>query len=120
MKFLRFLYLNLYSLALFVLAALIFLLPMEVFLIIVKMGCVLWAAYNCVFLLSQWKGKTRKMRTLFGRNRKEIRPDTFRNLKRTLCGRLMVHLTLADLRKIGKYSSLSKEEWKEQKRRVFE
>ena len=120
MKFLRFMYINIYSFLLFILGVLIFLLPLEVFLLLAKIACALWAAYNGAYLLSLWKGKNRKMMTLLARNRKEIRPDTFRKLKGTLCGRLMVNLTLADLRKTGNYSSLSKAEWKEQKKRVFE
>jgi len=119
MKFLRFLYINLYSFALLALAALLFLLPPELFLIIVKAACAIWAAAGAITLFSRSKLKTNIIRILAARNKNQIRPETFKKHTKTFCGQLVANLTLHDLRKTEHYSSLSSAEWKEFKRRAL-
>jgi hypothetical protein len=115
----RFLYLNIYAFLLLALGALVFIMPEALFLFVLKILTALWCALAGIVLLSSWKKKMRKMKTLAARNAKEIRPDTFKKLSETLCGRLMVQLTLADLRKTEAYSALSKADWKALKRKTF-
>ena len=119
MKFFRFLYLNTYVFVLLALAVLIFLLPIGIFVVVMKYLCVLMCAAGAVGIFSQWKAKTGKIPILVQRNRKKIRPDTFADLQRTLCGRLVTSLALRDLRKTEAYRALSAAEWKELKSRAM-
>jgi len=118
-RFPRFLYVNVYAFALLGLGALVFIMPTGVFLEVVKILFAAVPAFLGVALLSQWKAKSRRMRILVARNRKVFRPDTFREMSRTLCGRLMVDLVLRDLRKTENHGRLSKAEWKEMRRKAF-
>ena len=115
MKFLRFLYLNMYVFLLLGLGVFIFVLPSDIFTVILKYLCVLMCAAAAIGIFSQWKGKTEKIPILVKRNQKALRPDTFKKLNETLCGQLVVNLALGDLRKTERYSSLSETEWKELK-----
>jgi hypothetical protein len=119
MKSIRFLYINSFAFLLMGLGAGIFLVPTDVFLMILKTIAALWCAAGGVVILFQWKSKARKMVILLARNKKELRPDTFKKLTGTLCGQLMARLTLADLRKTEVYRDLPDEEWNAAKRKVL-
>jgi len=121
MKFLRFLYLNIYAFLLLGLAVGFFLLPIDIFMLLLKYMLVAYLMISGIYLISLWNSKNRRMKILFARNLKEIRPATFNNgVWKTPCGRLMVNIVLRDLRKTEYYNSLSKAEWKEIERRVFD
>jgi hypothetical protein len=115
MKFFRFLYLNLFVFVLLGLGICIFLLPSDIFLLVLKYLCAFFCATGAIGIFAQWKGKTGIIPVLVKRNQKTIRPDTFKKLNATLCGQLVVSLALRDLRKTEMYSSLSEAEWKERK-----
>ena len=120
MIFFRFLYLNIYAFLLLGLGIGFFLLPMDIFMLILKYIFVLYFLASGIYLLSLWNAKNKRMKVLFCRNLKEIRPATFNNgVWKTLCGQLMVNLVLRDLRKTEKYASLPMAEWKEMKRKAF-
>jgi hypothetical protein len=118
MKVVRFLYINIYTFLLFGLAVFVYFIPMDIFLYILKILCVFFLALGGLSILGQWNAKNKKIKILAARNKNGIRPDTFKKVRSTFCGQLMVNLTLRDLRKTENYSSLSKAEWKEQKRRA--
>jgi hypothetical protein len=120
MTFLRFLYINSYAFSLFILGVLLFILPMDIFLLIVKILVSIWSIAGGIIILSQWKMKLRKIPLLVARNKKNIRPDIFKKLNETLCGRLMVNAALSDLRKSENYRNLSNDEWMHCKAIVFE
>jgi hypothetical protein len=119
MNMFRFFYLNSYAFLLLVLGALILILPLNIFLLILKILTALWCVIAAFAIFIKWKEKMRKIPILAGRNKKEIRPDTFKKLSQTLCGELVIHLVLADLRKTETYRLLSAEEWKAAKRKAF-
>ncbi|MDR1950417.1 MAG: hypothetical protein LBQ38_13585 [Spirochaetaceae bacterium] len=119
MKFIRFLYLNIYAFVLMALAALCFALPPAVFLLVVKILLGGFCAASSGGMFFQFKKKTELAKILVKRSRDKFRPDTFRYHTKTFCGELMVHAALSDLRKTENYRSLPKDEWKAYRARVF-
>jgi hypothetical protein len=119
MKLCRFLYINIYAFLLFALGIVLFVLPMEIFLLALKILTVVWSAAGGIVIFSQGKMKLRKIPVLVARNRKELRTDTFKTLQGTLCGRLMVTAALADLRKSENYCNLSNADWENCKARAL-
>jgi len=116
----RFLYINIFAFLLAGLSVLIFLVPLDIFLIVFKIICVILPLVGSINIFSKWKAKNKKIQILVARNRKGIRLETFDHLGKTFCGRLMVDLALRDLRKYEPYSSFTKPEWKEIKNTVFD
>ena len=112
MKLLRFFYINTFSFILIVLGAATIFIPIDIFYLILKILIAIWCVSGGILLITRWKARKRKIEILVARNLNKLRPDTFRQLKRTLCGQLMVNLAISDLRKTENYQNLSKEEWK--------
>ena len=71
----------------------------------------IWSVAGGILLISQWKSKKRKIELLVARNRKQIRPDIFKKIGKTMCGQQMIDLALSDLRKTENYRNLTKDEW---------
>jgi len=111
MKFFRFLYVNFFALLLMALGVVIFFVSQELFYIIFKIMLSVWCVAGGFALITQWKAKKRKIELLVARNMKQIRPDTFRTISKTLCGQQMVGMALSDLKKTENYRNLSKDEW---------
>jgi len=119
MVFFRFLYLNIYAFALVVLGVLVFFIPTDIFVKVVKFLFAASFVFSGIGLFVRWKAKIRRMGILVARNRKTFRRDSFKEIRTTLCGLLMVHLVLRDLRKTENYISLSKAEWEEIRRKAL-
>jgi hypothetical protein len=119
MRILRFVYLNSYAFFLLFLGMVIVLVPTESLIIIIKSIAVLFCIVSSFSMFFSWKKKKRIMAVLRGRNRKEFRPDTFKRQMMTFCGRLLVKSVLRDLRKSNAYSSLSSDEWKAYREKLF-
>jgi hypothetical protein len=109
---LRFLYINIFAILLISLSIIIFSIPQEIFLIILKYFFVLLFMVSGIGIFFQWKLKNRKLKILIARNKKEIRLDTFEQFKETPCGWLVADVGLRELRKIEHYKSLSRKTWK--------
>ena len=111
MKVLRFLYANYYALLLIVFGLAVFFIPNEIFFTILKIMISIWSIVGGCLLLSKWRSRKRLIKILVGKNRNEIRFDTFRTVRQTHCGQQIIGIVLSDLRKQENYRCLSKSEW---------
>jgi len=116
----RFLYINIFAFLLIGFSAVIFFLPLEVFFIIFKFLCVILTAAGGIGIFSQWKSKNRKLKILIARNTKQLRLDTFEDLKESPCGRVIADIVLRELRKSENYKYISNANWKKIRSAVFE
>lgn len=119
MKFFRFLFLNVYAFLLLALGALVVILPNEIFYLIVKYLLAIWCVVGGISIFANWKAKKKMIKIVTGRNKNEIRPDTFKWLRKTLCWRLVINVSLSDLRKTEKYRDIPKAEWNDLRRKAF-
>jgi hypothetical protein len=103
---------NVFAFLLVCLSIIIFLIPQDIFLFILKIICVLLPVISAIGIFSQWKVKNRKLKILIARNKTMIRIDTFNQLKETLCGLVVADIALRELRKTEYYKSFSKTNWK--------
>jgi len=113
MNIFRFLYINVFAFILIGISCYIFFIPLNLFIIILKILFVLIPLIISIGIFCQWKAKNRKLKTLILRNRKIIRVDTFENLRETPCGWVLVDIALRELRKNEIYKAFSKKQWKE-------
>lgn len=59
-----------------------------------------------VHIFKSWPDKKRKYHVLMTRNSDTLHPDTFKDYMQAPCGRLLVHVVLADLGMSGRYRDL--------------
>lgn len=119
MVLLRFLYINIFAFLLIGLSVIVFIMPREIFIITIKTIFAILPLIGGIGILSQWKGKNKKLKIIVARNMKGIRLDTFERLKETPCGWVVADLALRELRKTENYKSFSKTDWKKIKRMVI-
>ena len=120
MKLIQFLFINVFAFLLFALGVVVLFMPKELFYLIFKILIAVIFIVSCVNLFIEWPAKKHLIEILVLRNRNEIRLDTFKKHKETLCGKLVVMYTMNMLRKTDNYRTLSTAEWKLKKRKVFE
>jgi hypothetical protein len=114
-----FLFLNVYSIFLLGLGIAVILIPTDIFILLFKYIVVLWCIVGACTILSKYDVKKRQLAILVGRNKKEIRPDTFKIYLKTPCGQLLVNMAIDSLRKTENYANLSIAEWKRIKHIIF-
>ena len=119
MIFFRFLFLNVYAFLLFALGAIIVILPKEFFYLVVKYLLAVWCIFGGIAIFAKWKAKKQILKIVTLRNRNEIRPDTFKWFRKTLCWKLVINVSLSDLRKTENYRNIPKAEWNDLKRKAY-
>jgi hypothetical protein len=115
----RFLFLNVYSFFLLGLGITVILIPTDVLILLFKYLTVLWCIVGACTILLKYNVKKRQLAILVERNKKEIRPDTFKVYLKTPCGQLLVNSAIDSLRKTENYANLSITEWKRIKHIIF-
>jgi hypothetical protein len=93
--------------------------PKDIFYLIFKYLLAIWCVIGGISILAKWKAKKQMIKIVTGRNRNEIRPDTFKWLRKTLCWQLVINTSLSDLRKTENYRNLPETEWNNVKRKAF-
>jgi hypothetical protein len=116
---LRFVFLNIYSFFLLGLGIAVILIPADIFILLFRYLVVLWCIVGACTIISRYNIKKRQLAILIKRNKKEIRPDTFKAYLKTPCGQLLVSMAISNLRKTENYVNLSVAEWERVKHIVF-
>jgi hypothetical protein len=112
-------FLNIYSFFLIGLGITAFLIPTDIFMLIFKYLVVIWCIVGACTILSKYNVRKRQLAILVKRNKKEIRPDTFKVYLKTPCGQLLVNMAINNLRKTENYANLSITEWEKIKHIIY-
>ena len=110
-KFLRFLYLNIYTFLIVCAGILILVIPFYIiskWIIIAQIIIAIKLFMISGRLFSTWDSKKREMTILIKRNQVEFRPETFEMFMQAPCGRLVVRQVLRDLNKREEYKNILK------------
>ena len=119
MKCIYFLYINIFAFLLIGLGVVIFIMPQDIFLFILKIIFAFSIVASGFGILFQWKTKSRRLKILIARNKRGIRLDTFKQIREYPCGWVMADVALRELRKTENHRSFSGEQWKDIRRTVL-
>ena len=110
-KFFRYCYLNAYGFLLLFLSILAIAIPLykiSVWFLLPQGIVALYTLSQAAKLFSTWPDKKRKYEVLYGKNKKQFDPESFKLFMQMPCGRLLTKVVLSDLGKKGEYPSLVK------------
>ncbi|MCR5316950.1 MAG: hypothetical protein K6E22_01860 [Treponema sp.] len=110
-KFFRYCYLNTYAFLLLFLSILAMAIPLfkiSVWFLLPQGIVALYILSRAAKLFSTWPDKNRKYAVLYGKNKDQFNPETFKPFMQMPCGRLLTKVVLSDLGKKKEYRALKK------------
>lgn len=110
-KFFRYCYLNTYAFLLLFLSILAMAIPLykiSAWLLLPQGIVALYILSRAAKLFSTWPDKQRKYEVLFGKNKTQFNPESFKLFMQMPCGRLLTKVVLSDLGKKDEYRTIKK------------
>lgn len=112
MNIFKFLFINFYAFLLLLVSVVIFVIPNNIFLIVIKTGLGLFALFGTVTILSMWKRKLRMIDVLMKRNSDGFNEESFQPYMETFCSQLVVLYVLKKIGHLDKFKGLFSTFWK--------